>query len=108
MKSTPGPWKVYNASLSPGSQTGRLAITGDEEPMVMRNIATIEGGPREKLLANANLIAAAPELLSALEVAESWIDENREHEHTGEGHQAMAVLEGIRFAIAKAKGGKQQ
>jgi len=54
--------------------------------------------------ANALLFAAAPDMLDALRLAEGWIEENRDAEDTGDGQQAMAILEAIRAAIDKAEG----
>lgn len=63
-KHTPGPWKVYGAAEE-------LVIHAGEEREVITIIPrfiTSEGiGGIKKKEANANLIAAAPELLEALE-----------------------------------------
>jgi len=53
--------------------------------------------------AHAEMMAAAPDLLDACELAEGWIDSNRESESTGEGQQARWILETIRAAIQKAR-----
>jgi len=57
MKHTPGPWEVFDESCiresQPSKGTGRLSIADCS-------------GYREARIANANLMAAAPELLAAL------------------------------------------
>ena len=75
---TPGPWHVAN-----GCQI-RSAKDQIAKAWMMRNG---EG------LANARLIAAAPELLEALEYAIRQIPE-------------LASVPGVKAAIAKAKGGE--
>ena len=67
MSPTPGPWKVIDVR-EPGSPL-HYAVICSRDPIgtKSRDIASVwlRGGP-EKTLANANLIAAAPELLVAL------------------------------------------
>ena len=73
MKHTPGPWEVFDESCiresQPSKGTGRLSIADCS-------------GYREARIANANLMAAAPELLAALKellhcnfsgIEEPWI-----------------------------------
>ena len=59
----------------------------------------------EKTRANARLIAAAPELLTALELAEGWIDAHRDNESTGDGQQDKWLLDTIRATISHVKEG---
>jgi hypothetical protein len=55
--------------------------------------------------ANANLIAAAPELLGALEVALGWLEAARDEEPEDcDNHGLDAAIEQARATIAKAKG----
>lgn len=71
---TPGPWTVF----SPGDE----AWPGIEAPEVGTSIAVfenkeseyagIQGRNREEALANARLIAAAPDMLAALEALTAW------------------------------------
>lgn len=56
-KGTEGPWVVVD-----GSSAGKQVIS-ERAPKTRRNIASCGGQRREE---NANLIAAAPELLEAL------------------------------------------
>lgn len=66
---TPGPW-----SFREGKYGNVVIESPDSQPA---HVATIDGGapnPRAELLANASLIAAAPDLLDALE----WVLPSRE------------------------------
>lgn len=53
----------------------------------------------------ARALEAFPAMLAALQLAEGWIDAEREGEETGEGQQARWILDTIRAAIAAATGG---
>lgn len=94
-KHTPGPWQFCESELRPGRYSiyanGPVAYCGD---------TTNEPGDGE---ANARLIAAAPELLAALDKAESFIA-GFEGDELQEGIDEM--LSEIRAAIAKAEGGQ--
>ncbi len=60
---TPGPWVVARGRINCSGEFGYGAITTDEdEPWY---IAKVESLPREE--ANARLIAAAPDMLAALQ-----------------------------------------
>ena len=86
---TPGPWNHAADSLRPGRYSiyhnGPIAHCGD---------TTAEPGDG---LANARLIAAAPDLLNACRQAADWIDR---HRVSG----ALGVYDLARAAIAKAEG----
>ena len=88
-KHTQGPWKLilhgnekYPYPLSMHTQDDAIWIASDG---------------RVSSLANAHLIAAAPDLLAALESAVEW------DSHDDEGEPAV-WLEQARAAIAKARG----
>jgi hypothetical protein len=70
---TPGPWRVVTDPRK--SSKLPLIATASETPYV---VTAVHGSPRE---ANARLIAAAPELLAALQdlllVAEEELDRHR-------------------------------
>lgn len=59
MSYTPGPWEQM-----PGGLMGSLAVWNAEKSLV---VATAGGRTAIEALSNARLIAAAPDLLSALE-----------------------------------------
>ncbi len=94
---TPGPWEYADFGLivGPGPEGIHADIyiaeisTEDDEGRV---------APAEQLTANANLIAAAPELLEALE----RVLEAVEYYHAHEG--APSMLAAVRTTIAKAQG----
>lgn len=102
---TPGPWNAVKWEY-PTRETGRkvehvvvspalLVATlnhGDEGDDVVDFVQTYEEGA-----ANARLIAAAPDLLAALEACASRWDKDDEEDAPGLGEQ-------IRAAIAKARG----
>lgn len=84
-KHTPGPWRVVPTGA------GNVLIQSDS---VSQTVATVHGAEQA---ANARLIAAAPELLEALQLAVGIIEN-----HPAMG--AMAVPPSFRAAIAKAEG----
>lgn len=90
MSHTPGPWTVTEDSFVRQVEgTPRLYVAS------MVNIPYRCGGQEEEV-ANARLIAAAPELLEALWSAENALEE---------GYEPTVVLRAVRAAIAKATGG---
>lgn len=96
MTYTPGPWIVtddVNAHVIRGAEQPRNERGVD---FVFRDyVASIWGGYHE---ANARLIAAAPDLLAALEaMVKSW-------EHGISYNDARNEIGNARAAIAKAKG----
>lgn len=93
---SPDPWLVHDKStLHMNDQ--RIATVG-EHLHVVTHTAT-EGQTTLTVAANARLIAAAPGLLAACEAAYAYV----EFETTGEGSTSTA--QGLRSAIAKARGG---
>ena len=62
---TPGPWVALR-----GPGPGDIWIQADNEEVT--RVGTIDGGLWETRQANARLIAAAPELVAALEGTVSW------------------------------------
>ena len=104
-KHTPGPWVLGESS---GGRHFRAVNATDHSELatvvwVMEDDDT-EGAPSPECEANAHLIAAAPELLEALEYAvidfDNWAahEDNHPHEHL------VVWAEKARAAIAKAKG----
>lgn len=99
-KHTPGPWEIREAIKAEHEFDIRPMRRGDAEsslPQVFvgyRPIATVKHDKRldkDQAIANAHLIAAAPELLAALKVAEESVGD-------------MRSLQIVRAAIAKAVG----
>jgi len=86
-KHTPGPWSV--AETRHGYDT--VIRETNSEPIVL---AFISGYTKAEGTANSNLIAAAPDLLAALE---ALLDARKQGHYHGEWEEASA-------AIAKARG----
>ncbi len=83
-KHTPAPWRVVLANPSP--TTGEWMIAG-EKPGYLAEVRDCGSGD---VIANARLIAAAPDLLEALQYAIKQVPE-------------LASVPGIVAAIAKVK-----
>ena len=85
---TPGPWHIEGQYIHGPDGNRFLAVAGDGEG-----------------IANASLIAAAPELLAALEKALESIEGQAELlRHCGAAYGIGATLAQARAAIAKATG----
>jgi protein-arginine kinase activator protein McsA len=95
---TPGPWQDNDAGLIYGQVTG----DDDEAPFVCDCCAEPGSGEyTEREKANARLIAAAPQLLDALQ--ELVQRDRAEAAESGFTDDEMTWLEDARRAIAKAK-----
>jgi hypothetical protein len=89
-KHTPGPWKVVPHGVEPENPDGcEFDVTVDTRSPVG--------------MANARLIAAAPELLEALEAAVFALEPNGTPVTEAEKYRAKAAT-AARAALAKAKG----
>lgn len=91
---TKGPW-----TSGVGTSTG-MVVRANHEPKVRRNVASCGGMNRE---ANANLIAAAPDMYEALEWLETYamiqVDRHPDAEDNKGWRRIIA-------ALAKARGKK--
>jgi len=99
MKHTPGPWKIdtsYATMLVIGSEGG-VSIAEVDCAMSMMDFET-RIDPIEEEQANANLIAAAPELLNIAERLLTY------YEPSETRPEAIFKLDTAREVIAKAKG----
>jgi hypothetical protein len=97
MTHTPGPWhddgyRIYAPTDHPDKRNGRIIVEYKHLGDFNRD--------------DARLIAAAPELLAACklaaEIADSWIHDQLDG--TGTVHKALAELNPVWEAIAKAEG----
>ncbi len=100
---TPGPWSL-SASFD---RVERRVTHGDNPPLVWGIASGINSAhpdymPRDEQIANARLIASAPELLDALERISTAYDETLRHPIAA---PLLQAIYGARAAIAKAKGG---
>ena len=88
-KHTPGPWVVRESSCgSVGTDSILTALAFGDDPDCKAD---------DRMVANARLIAAAPELLEALKAICDEQDAN-------EGYATPATYDAARAAIAKATG----
>ncbi len=113
-KHTPGPWLIVDRlvyALTPYLGNNRTMAASLPEGVnrfqcSVDSCNSREGAPVEEVMANVRLIAAAPELLDAAELAlktaESWIHDQLDG--TSGLEPALAELDLVRAAIAKAKG----
>ena len=85
---TPGPWVVHPTTHHPAV---RSVGTSDTGPRRICTVGSMNGNPVDKK--NARLIAAAPELLEALQFV-----------MTASGEQLSTAFEQAQAAIAKATG----
>ena len=99
---TPGPWKVDSPPRTVTFEPA-FAVNGDYGPPLAFVLGSDD---HPEVRANARLIAAAPDLLEALEAALPWIDLARGSDlNTDASHEAIDRIEAqARAAIAKAKG----
>lgn len=96
-KHTPGPWRYYTEP-----QPNGCPIVGNGQGLMVAMLAhsTRQPEQREEALANARLIAAAPELLEAIIAARKlWGD----YLPAGNSN-AMKAMKLVDAAIAKATG----
>ena len=96
---TPGPWLDGKPNLTegPSTESGSHVIYSDN-----REIARVYGDKDLPVKANARLIAAAPELLEALSIAEITL--TTAHKDNPQNIAARVAAARVRAVIAKAKG----
>ena len=98
-KWTKGPWALLvEQSYRPECTVATIEQAGEDLPyrgMIARlqSAEHIDGIDGAELTANAHLIAAAPDLYAALEMAKLWLD-----------FDGRFDMQGINAALAKARG----
>ncbi|MGI9141650.1 MAG: hypothetical protein ACR2IJ_00515 [Fluviibacter sp.] len=97
---TKGPWQLDSESLRGDSYTAINGEGWDELATVVTRMK-LETKDSAEGLANARLIAAAPELLEALEGMVAMFADHAQYDE--DGHEIAAVTV-AQMAIAKAKG----
>lgn len=109
-KHTEGPWTVYSQRTGvSGPELGHMITTiHNAKGPVVAFAQHVGGKSYPELSANSDLIAAAPELLEALQGFESlvdiWLPANVAEEHRGEAEALHALRNKALAAIAKATG----
>lgn len=110
-KHTPGPWVVHEGDeIDVRSANPADLAQAPVYYCIAENIGGHVHGENfddySEVEANARLIAAAPDLLDAaelaLQVAEGWIHDQLDG--TGIAEEALGELDSVRAAIAKARG----
>jgi hypothetical protein len=103
MKHTPGPWRVIHFR---GSIADDFAVYTDGRENDHLVVGEFTGHPRTRL-ANARLVAAAPDLLDVLTAAENALAvaaSYRPITRSPDGDRIDAALARARAALAKARG----
>ena len=97
MKYTKGKWSIYDDWPNP--QNAIIIMGWDEEAEESFDIANVlqDGIPDEEMEANCNLIAAAPDMLEALEEVVLFLEPRA-------GSFGMHAVHKAKAVIAKAKG----
>lgn len=91
---TPGPWLIKKRHDEPEYSNSILSVEADGKDFV-DSVATLYGCEDPEKLANARLIAAAPELLQALQNLVSDIDDGTVYgQRLAQAHAAIANATG--------------
>ncbi|NLB49177.1 MAG: hypothetical protein GX813_05025 [Erysipelotrichia bacterium] len=101
MKNTPAPWSIRKQGIGDGSCVVPVEIIGADGFTIISNkggLSPNEPWKAETLEANANLIAAAPEMYQALDEMYEYMSDHFK------GHNFRPMLARAAFALAKAKG----
>lgn len=99
-KHTPGPWKINNFFIT--------AKHGHRMNSVVADVDRHAWTTSDEIRANCHLIAAAPDLLEALENLEVLLDLIASDESVNSEYQINDFKDIARAAIAKAKGSAPQ
>ena len=90
-KHTPGPWRFD------GIEDGEMRLSAESWGWFARVCIEVDEAPSNEGQANARLIAAAPDLLAALEMADKW-------ESDGRPDGVQHLIARLRATLAKARG----
>ncbi len=97
MAHTPGPWVAWRATMR--AMIAEISATRGEKIWTIAHVDEVDGGDIDA--ANARLIAAAPDLLAALETVAPILES-----HFAKSAKGVdgTFLDEVRAAIAKARG----
>ena len=98
-KHTPGPWSGGDSDLQVSTLSVHGKTDGDHST-VCRLVSPEHGMPIDEIMANARLIAAAPDMLEALQLASTMLATGMPE------YDARDAKEVIDAAIAKATGAR--
>lgn len=96
---TPGPWGLGDSDLHVSQMSVHFLHKDAKHSTICRMVDSKHGMHWTEVYANARLIAAAPDLLAALEKFVGHFDGN-----VGDHHIEHYAIPEARAAIAKAKG----
>lgn len=102
---TPGPWEFDEENNYGGS----VWLGGTNVTVGLDRCDRFTGElviSRDELCANGRLIAAAPDLLEALEVVTNALGEHLGRKFPNDNHPHDRAIKKARAAISKARGGK--
>lgn len=99
-RQTPGPWKVEPAYTG----TNRFPISHRIDGVARGILAEVngQGGTEQENTANARLIAAAPQLREALELAQATIERLQGQKHHGLFSSVQGTIDVIKAALSAA------
>lgn len=114
VKHTPGPWKITDFTDPDNGEVRRSAFVNCAAPGEYPwSIASPMGQSDDNRVANARLIAAAPDLLEAAKIAldslRAWNEMNvppHVRKQIAEIYESSPEIGGLVAAIQKAEGGK--
>lgn len=99
---TPGPWKVAGFAGEHDEGGARIASVKDGQSVCYTALAI--RGMWGQYIADANLIAAAPDLLAALKAVTYHFETTRDFALGNEDAESYTAVDAARAAIAKAEG----
>ncbi len=103
-KHTPGPWKVRVTRFFNVPDSGQYLVVGTDAESICRMTASEGPEMQEQAMPDARLIAAAPEMLEALEAAFQLIPSLSVVQWPPGHALKRETQEKVRKAILKAKG----
>jgi hypothetical protein len=104
MKHTPGPWTLSFDEKKVGTISGETRGWGEDHLVTGLSCGANPSGFSEELLANARLIAAAPEMHEELTEAWACIEHLSQYAPKGMVDDIKETLERIHRVLVKAEG----